>query len=76
MAALYSAKAASKPSARYFATVVVLLTALRHGEAKLVVIGDSYSDIGNGANTIVSDDLGTSQVLHVTPANHKACRDH
>lgn len=33
-------------------------------EAALVVIGDSYSDIGNGANLLVQKAVSTSQVRH------------
>lgn len=43
--------------------VVALQHAAQVAQAALVVIGDSYSDIGNGANVLVQQAISTSQVL-------------
>ena len=63
MALLHSMQALCKATALQLAVLVVLVTATEAGKPKLIVIGDSYSDIGNGVNNVVNADLSTDQVL-------------
>ena len=76
MALLHSMQALGRATALHLAVLIVLLTATEAGKPKLIVIGDSYSDIGNGANNAVNTDLSTDQVLHVPSLPIETSRVH
>lgn len=74
MALLNFTQALGKTTALQLAILVVLLTATEAGKPKLIVIGDSYSDIGNGVNNVVNALLSTDQVLCATSVQNDTSR--